>query len=56
LEWGKEAGSVPDGLVLYDHGSDTRGTGISLQNNGNNNAHENIQPTVMVPYIVKLDG
>jgi microcystin-dependent protein len=31
-------------------------TGVSIQNNGSGNAHENVQPTVFVPYIVKLDG
>lgn len=30
-------------------------TGISIQGNGGNGAHENVQPTVFVPYIVKLD-
>jgi microcystin-dependent protein len=35
--------------------TDARGTGISLSNNGGNGAHENVQPTVFVPYIVKLD-
>jgi microcystin-dependent protein len=29
---------------------------ISLQNTGNDVGHENVQPTVMIPYIVKLDG
>lgn len=31
------------------------GTGVSIQNNGGNGGHENVQPTVFVPYIVKLD-
>lgn len=30
-------------------------TGITVQNAGGNNGHETVQPTVMVPYIVKLD-
>lgn len=30
-------------------------TGITIQQAGSNNAHENMQPTVFVPYIVKLD-
>lgn len=30
-------------------------TGITIQNAGSNNAHENMQPTVFVPYMVKLD-
>jgi microcystin-dependent protein len=30
-------------------------TGISIQSAGGNGAHENMQPTVFVPYIVKLD-
>lgn len=29
---------------------------ISLQNTGGGGAHENVQPTVFVPYIVRLDG
>jgi microcystin-dependent protein len=31
------------------------GTGISVGNSGSNGAHENVQPTVFVPYIVYLD-
>lgn len=30
-------------------------TGITIQTSGSNNAHENMQPTVFVPYIVKMD-
>jgi microcystin-dependent protein len=30
-------------------------TGISIGTVGSNNAHENMQPTVFVPYMVKLD-
>jgi microcystin-dependent protein len=30
-------------------------TGISIQNNGGGGGHENVQPTVFIPYIVKLD-
>jgi microcystin-dependent protein len=30
-------------------------TGITVNNVGSNNAHENMQPTVFVPYMVKLD-
>jgi microcystin-dependent protein len=30
--------------------------GITAVSQGSNNAHENMQPTVFVPYIVKLDG
>ena len=30
-------------------------TGITINNNGGGGAHENVQPTVFVPYIVKLD-
>lgn len=35
--------------------TDSAVTGISIQNAGGNGAHENVQPTVFVPYIVKLD-
>lgn len=31
-------------------------TGITINNNGGGSAHENVQPTVFVPYIVRLDG
>jgi len=31
------------------------GTGITTANSGSGTAHENLQPTVWVPYIVKLD-
>lgn len=30
-------------------------TGITVNNAGSNNAHENMQPSVFVPYMVKLD-
>lgn len=38
--------------------TDTAYTNISasIQANGGGGAHENVQPTVFVPYIVKLDG
>ena len=32
------------------------GTGIGIYNNGSGGAHENVQPTVFVPYIVCLNG
>lgn len=35
--------------------TDTRATGISLYNAGGGGGHENIQPSVFVPYIVKMD-
>lgn len=37
-------------------GIQTRVTGITVQNTGNNNAHENLPPSNFIPYIVKLDG
>jgi microcystin-dependent protein len=40
----------------YPDGIYANATGISIQNNGGGGAHENVQPTVFVPYIVKLDG
>jgi microcystin-dependent protein len=33
----------------------TNGTGITIANAGGGVSHENVQPTVFVPYIVKLD-
>lgn len=35
--------------------SEVASTGISINNAGGGGAHENVQPTVFVPYIVKLD-
>jgi microcystin-dependent protein len=35
--------------------TDPAATGITINPNGGNGAHENVQPTVFVPYIVKLD-
>jgi microcystin-dependent protein len=32
------------------------GTGISIQNTGGGGSHENLPPTVFVPWIVRLDG
>jgi len=31
-------------------------TGITINNNGGGNAHENLPPTVFIPYIVCLHG
>jgi microcystin-dependent protein len=39
-----------DGYVRFS------GTGITIQSNGGGNAHENLQPTVFIPYIVCLTG
>jgi microcystin-dependent protein len=43
---------------IYDAPGNTshNGTGISIGNAGGGGAHENLQPTVFIPYIVKLDG
>lgn len=35
--------------------SSWNGSGISIQNRGGDGQHETVQPTIMVPYIVKLD-
>jgi microcystin-dependent protein len=43
-------GGAATGIGIYG-----AGTGISVQANGSGGAHENVQPTVFVPYIVKLD-
>lgn len=37
-------------------GINSTGTGVSLQNTGGGGAHENLPPSVFVPYIVRLDG
>jgi microcystin-dependent protein len=41
---------TPQGGLIYPNG-----TGITIQNAGGGGAHENMPPTVFVPYIVKLD-
>jgi microcystin-dependent protein len=66
-EWvndqGASAFGIPRGRA---YGTDAAATGIYLNasgtglsgtnNNGSGGAHENVQPTVFVPYIVRLDG
>jgi microcystin-dependent protein len=42
--------------ALTDHSPDKPIYTISIQNAGGTVAHENVQPTVFIPYIVKLDG
>jgi len=39
------------GIGIY-----SAGTGITAQNAGGGSSHENMPPTVFVPYIVRLDG
>jgi microcystin-dependent protein len=52
------AGDTPN--FAYNSSTDdtniTLTGGITAATQGSNNAHENMQPTVFVPYIVKLDG
>lgn len=45
-------------LDIYDGAGQTshNGTGITIGNTGGGGAHENVQPSVFVPYIVKMDG
>jgi microcystin-dependent protein len=31
-------------------------SGITIQNNGGGGSHENVQPSVFIPYIVCLNG
>ncbi len=54
------AGSVDDGRGGYGYGNKETGGvvgggALTLNNTGGGGAHENLQPTVFVPYIVKLD-
>lgn len=67
---GSPNGSAGGGAVYRTPGGSTETTttkttgitlgnaspGISINNAGSGNAHENVQPTVFVPYIVRLDG
>jgi len=48
---------IPSGLTQGPPGGYTNYalTGLTIGNAGGNGAHENVQPTVFVPYIVKLD-
>lgn len=53
------AGAVDDGRGGYGYGNKETGGpvggGLTLNNEGGGTAHENMQPTVFIPYIVKLD-
>ena len=56
-------GSSAGGAASGNTGSKTTGItlgsaspSLTINNNGSGNAHENVQPTVFVPYIVRLDG
>lgn len=44
------------GTYVATTGITVTGGAVSESSRGSNNAHENMQPTVFVPYIVKLDG
>lgn len=48
------AGAHSHGVYGVDHLHGIPALGIAAE--GGNAAHENVQPTVMVPYIVRLDG
>jgi microcystin-dependent protein len=53
--------SALTGIAIYSAYTGINGTnnsvaGITLQNSGGSGAHENVQPTVFVPYIVCLNG
>jgi len=48
--WDISSGAAGTGIGIY-----AAATGVTIQNNGGGGGHENVQPTVMVPYIVKLD-
>lgn len=50
LDYNYMEGATDPGSIGYS------ATGISIQNNGGGGAHENVQPTVFVPYIVRLDS
>jgi microcystin-dependent protein len=45
-----------DYAVAAGNGVVSAVTGISLASTGGGGAHENVQPTVFIPYIVRLDG
>jgi microcystin-dependent protein len=53
----KESGVDAGSMDLAGTGITINGgaTGVSIQNNGGGGGHENVQPTIFVPYIVKLD-
>lgn len=54
---GGQTGGVA-GANMYNVGASNTSavlTGVTVNNNGGGGAHENLQPTVFVPYIVKLD-
>lgn len=47
------AGGTDDGTAGYGYGSKKTG---GVVGGGGGGAHENVQPTVFIPYIVRLDG
>jgi microcystin-dependent protein len=47
------AGATDDGTAGYGYGNKKTGTMVT---GGSGAGHENVQPTVFVPYIVRLDG
>lgn len=57
----RQSYDLPTAISPHDHnfaawsGGNSGGTGASIGGTGGNGAHENVQPTVFVPYIVKLD-
>lgn len=44
------------GLIVGAGNTGSAVTGITIANAGGGGSHENVQPTVFVPYIVRLDG
>jgi microcystin-dependent protein len=54
---GSTSCTSPAGVpALTDHSPDKPMYGLSSDSVGGTVAHENVQPTVFIPYIVKLDG
>ena len=63
MGWNAFSGDKSGGIANVDDSTEDRPslikssvTNISIQNNGGGGAHENVQPSVFVPYIVRLDG
>src|SRR4029077_16189636 len=53
VAYAKNGGGGMTGISLYPSGT---GIGASIAANGGGGGHENVQPTVFVPYIVCLSG
>ncbi len=53
---GNMQGVITDGATVAVSGGSTSASSAIISAQGGGGAHENVQPTVFIPYIVRLDG